>query len=132
MLTVGGDLPAAARGGGNTLDAGFSVEGDAEALGVGGDGGKEFGERKGGDAEAAALGGLEEGLVEDLAGVFGGAAVEAVVEGSEDDGLPEVADGAGGLVGAMEPGGEALGVVGGVAAKELGEAGGNACFIAQG
>ena len=85
----------------------------------------------GGDAEAASFGGAEEGLVEDLAGVLDGAVGEAVVEGSDDDGLPEVADGAVGLAGAMEPVGEAFGVVGGVVAYEVQEARCDEGFVFQ-
>jgi hypothetical protein len=60
--------------------------------------------------------------VEDLAGIAGGAAVEVVVERADDDGFPEVADGALGLVGALEPGREGLGVRGGIEAEEFEEA----------
>ncbi len=97
-----------------------------------GDGGVEVGERLRGDAEAAAGGGLEEGLVEDLAGVAGGAAVEGVVERADDDGLPEVADGAFGLARALEPGGEGFVVGGGVGAEEVEEAEGDAGFVGEG
>ena len=93
--------------------------------------GVEVGEGLGGDAEAAAGGGLEEGLVEDLAGVAGGAAVEGVVECADDDGLPEVADGAVGLVGAVEPGGEGFVVGGGVGAEEVEEAEGDEGFVGE-
>ena len=65
---------------------------------------------------------FEEGLVEDLAGVAGGAAIEGVVESADDDGFPEVADGAVGLAGAFEPCGEGFVVAGGIAAEEVEEA----------
>ncbi len=69
--------------------------------------------------------------MEDLAGIAGGAAVEGVVERADDNGLPEVANGALGLVRALEPRGEGLGVGGGVGTEELEEAEGDARFVGQ-
>ena len=60
--------------------------------------------------------------MEHLAGVFCGAAVEAVVECANDDRLPEVPDRAVGLACALEPGREALLVADGVAAKKMHQA----------
>ena len=67
--------------------------------------------------------------MEDLASVAGGAAIEVVVEGADDNGFPEVADGALGLLGALEPGGEGFGVFGGVGAEELKETEANAGLV---
>ncbi len=125
------DVPVAVRDLFDAVDSGLELDCYALPLGEVGDGGEELAERSGGDAEAASLWGAQEGLVEDFASVFDGAAFEAVVEGSDDDGLPEVADGAVSLAGALEPGGEAFGVVGWVAAEESCEAGGDSGLVAQ-
>ena len=107
------------------------MEGSSLLCGEVGDGGVEVGEGLRGDAEAATGGGFEEGLVEDLAGVAGGAALEGVVERADDDGFPEVADGAFGLVRALEPGGEGFGVGGGIGAEEVEQAEGDAGLVGE-
>ncbi len=103
-----------------------------ESAGVGEDRLEEVAERCGRDAEAATFGRAQKRFVKHLAGVFYGAALEGVVEGAGDDGFPEVANGAVGLVGALEPVGKGFGVVLRVAAEELREARGDGGLVAQG
>ena len=124
------DLPAVVGELLDALDSGFELEIDSLTRGEVDNGREELSERGGGDAEAASFGGAQEGLVEDLAGVLDGAAIEGVVESAYDYGFPEVTDGAFGLAGALEPGGEAFGVVCGVAAEEVHEAGGDCGLVA--
>ena len=113
------------------VDAGAGMECSSLLCGEVGDGGVEVGERLRRDAEAATCGGFEKGLVKDLAGVARGAALEAVVEGADDDGLPEVANGAFGLVRALEPGGEGFGIGARVGADKVEEAEGDARFVGE-
>ena len=79
---------------------------------------EELAHRLGGNAQAAGLRRTQKGLVKYLARVLHRTIFKAVVQRAGDDGLPEVADGAAGLAGALEPCGEALRVALGIAAQE--------------
>ena len=92
------------------FDAGTEFDLTAMSADEVGGGGVEVAERDGGDAEAAAGSILEEELVKDFAGIAHGAVGGGVVEGGEDERLPQMADGAVGLAGAAEPLGDGFGV----------------------
>lgn len=69
--------------------------------------------------------------MEDFAGVLRGTIIEAVVERPGNHRLPEVADGAVGLAGALEPRGEALAIAGWIAAQEARQPGCNGGLVSQ-
>ena len=105
---AGLDLPSAIRRARDGIHAGVHAHIDAETARQLDHGLEELADRRGGNAQAAGLGRAQKRLVKDLAGVLRGTVFEAVVERAGDDRLPEVADGAVGLAGALEPCGEAL------------------------
>ena len=106
------DLPASIRQSARCASTpALSLTVNAFALGKLGDRREELAERRGRNAQPPGLRRAQKRFVEDLARVLHRAALEAVVERADDDRLPEVADRALGLPGALEPRGEALGVV---------------------
>ena len=125
------NLPSAMRGARDGIDAGVHAHIDAEAARQLDHGLEELAHRLGGNPQAASLRRAQKRFVEDLAGVLRGTIFKAVVERAGNDGLPEVADGAVGLAGALEPCGEALAIAGGIAAQEARQTGCDGGLVAQ-